>query len=632
MGWVLLLFAVLTALLLRLWNLDHLPPGLYRDEAYNGLDALRVLDGQFSLIFPANNGREPLYIYLTAVAVAALGPTTLAVRISAAVIGGLTTIPVFLLGRSWFGWATGIAAAWLWAITLWPVHLSRLGLRPILFVPLIALAFWAGTLAYRRQQVWLWLGSGMLYGLTFYTYLVARFTPVLLLALALYLLATRHGRRLWPGALWFNAGSLAVLLPLLVAFVSDPALVLGRTGQVSILNPAVNDGSVLATLVQQTWAALGMYLWRGDDILRHNPAGRPVFDIMMAVPFIIGTIWCLHEWRRPPAAAVLLWSTIMLGPTILAADTPHFLRAVGVLPGMMYLPALGLCWIADRLKLPGGWAAVAAALLLGASLLLTLRDYAAYGRDPNVAYAFEKGASDLAEQINGEAAATDIRLDERFWSSWPSISYLVSDEARAARFDAAEPFTPLTVPASVYAWPYDSMAYLEQALPSEALITVDDGGLVRGDLEETAYPLYVHYGLEESTAVDAQRQAGFAEQLFLRQVELSPVQTRQLQVDVYWDAAPPVAENLIAFVHVSGPDGLVGQDDGPPAGGRWPASWWRPGLVLRDRRTITLDEAYDPARHMITIGFYDAQSGERLPVIDMQSGELVGDAWVVANE
>jgi hypothetical protein len=200
------------------------------------------------------------------------------------------------------------------------------------------------------------------------------------------------------------------------------------------------------------------------------------------------------------------------------------------------------------------------------------------------------------------------------------------------RFDVAEPFTPLTAPASVYAWPYDSMAYLAEAMPPAALININDGGLVRGDLEETAYPLYVHYGVAENTAVNPQRQAGFAGQLFLRQVETLPVQPEQLQVDVYWDADLPVAENLIAFVHVHGPDGLVGQNDGPLAGGRWPASWWQEGLVLRDRRTITLNEAYDPARHSVTIGLYEAQSGERLPVTNMQSGELVGDEWAVADE
>jgi len=55
--------------ILRFWQLGDVPPGLYRDEAANGLDALDVIegrrDGQSPFYFSANNGREPLYIYLT---------------------------------------------------------------------------------------------------------------------------------------------------------------------------------------------------------------------------------------------------------------------------------------------------------------------------------------------------------------------------------------------------------------------------------------------------------------------------------------------------------------------------------------------------------------------------------------
>ncbi|MGB1253205.1 MAG: hypothetical protein ACPG8W_21510, partial [Candidatus Promineifilaceae bacterium] len=53
----------------RFWGLGTLPPGLYSDEAFNGLDALSILNGQHALFFEANNGREPFYIYLTSFAV-----------------------------------------------------------------------------------------------------------------------------------------------------------------------------------------------------------------------------------------------------------------------------------------------------------------------------------------------------------------------------------------------------------------------------------------------------------------------------------------------------------------------------------------------------------------------------------
>ncbi len=628
-----MLLAVAAALLLRLWNLDQLPPGLYRDEAYNGLDALRVLEGNRSIIFTANNGREPLYIYLTAVAVFLFGQTTFAVRVAAAVIGGLTTIPVFLLGKSWFDTRVGLIAAWLWAITLWPIHLSRVGLRPILFVPLIALAFWLGTLAYRRQRAWLWFASGVLTGLTFYTYLVARFTPLLLLALAVYLLLTDRGRRLWPGILWFVLGIVIVVLPLLVTYWREPVLLLGRTGQVSILNPDVSGGSVISTLWRQMGAALGMYFWQGDDILRHNPPGRPVFDTVMAIPFLIGVGWCVRRWRRPPASTVLLWSTIMLGPTILAADAPHFLRAMGVLPGVLYLPALGLFWFGRRLPVPAAGQSALVAGLVGLSLLLTISDYTAYGSDPEVEFAFEKAAIDLAAQINREAPDSDVRLDERFWSSWPSISYLVTETRNLVRFDAVSASRLQTaVPGAIYAWPYDNLDAVARMLPPVALITVEDGSRARGDQEEIAYPLYVRYGVEDSTAVTAARRVAFGNQLFLRQTDVTVLNPTQIQVDIYWEAGGAVADNLIAFVHVTGADELIGQHDAPPGGGRWSANWWRPGLMLRDRHVLTLHETYDPALHELTIGLYDAETGQRLPVSGVESGEPLGDVWVVLPE
>ena len=40
-----LLVVLLVAAGLRFWQLGQLPPGLYHDEAYNGLDALSLLQG-----------------------------------------------------------------------------------------------------------------------------------------------------------------------------------------------------------------------------------------------------------------------------------------------------------------------------------------------------------------------------------------------------------------------------------------------------------------------------------------------------------------------------------------------------------------------------------------------------------
>jgi len=81
--WLLLVLITVFAAVLRLYALDRLPPGLYHDEAYNGLDALGVVDGQYRIFFEANNGREPLFIYLSAIAIFFLGRSPLAIRLAA---------------------------------------------------------------------------------------------------------------------------------------------------------------------------------------------------------------------------------------------------------------------------------------------------------------------------------------------------------------------------------------------------------------------------------------------------------------------------------------------------------------------------------------------------------------------
>ncbi len=55
--WLALVAIMAGALAVRLWQLDALPPGVYRDEAINGLDALRVIAGERPIFFTANNGR-----------------------------------------------------------------------------------------------------------------------------------------------------------------------------------------------------------------------------------------------------------------------------------------------------------------------------------------------------------------------------------------------------------------------------------------------------------------------------------------------------------------------------------------------------------------------------------------------
>ncbi len=617
----------------RLWGLGEWPGGLYRDEAYNGLDAVGVWEGERPIFFTANNGREPAYIYLTAVSVALFGRTPLAVRLPAAVVGLVTTVAVWGLGRAWFGRQVGLATAALWTLTLWPLHLGRIGFRAGLLPLALALTFWLGTEAYRRSRAgqrgagWWWLAAGASYGLAYYTYLAVRFTPVLLLALLVYLWLTGRSRPLWPGGVWFLVGSGALALPLALTIWQQPELMVGRSGQVSILNPAINQGDVWGALARHTLQGLGMFLWQGDTIVRHNPAGRPVFDLFLAAPFLWGVGWCVRHWRRPAAMATLLWTGVMLGPTILAEDTPHFLRAVGVLPAALIFPALGLSQLWSWSTLPANLAVgFSVTLWLGAGLH-TLYDYQAYVQSPDTAYLFETAARQLAEALNKEPAEIRLYMDRRYEEGWPSVRFLAQPASPLVLF-APESGLPAGVqtPAVLFVWPYADRPFLT-AVPPPARIDAAWGPLARNDLEPQAVPLYARYQVDPwEQPDDWPVWANFDHQLELRQVTVAQPESTQLQIDLAWSTPGAVAEPVTVFVHVLGPAGALAQSDKPPLDGLWPWEAWQPGHLLHDRHVIALPVPYDPASHELLIGVYRQRDLMRLPVLD-DAGKVTGDAW-----
>jgi len=159
-----LVVVLLIATALRLPAFGAVPPGLYHDEAQHGLDAVDILRGQPKLYFPANNGREPLFIYLVALSVAAFGRSPFALRLPALVAGVLTIAATAAMGRALFSRRVGLLAAAVLSVTLWHVHLSRVGFRAVLLPLFIALAVWQGARGVRTGRWSHWVAAGILYG------------------------------------------------------------------------------------------------------------------------------------------------------------------------------------------------------------------------------------------------------------------------------------------------------------------------------------------------------------------------------------------------------------------------------------------------------------------------------------
>ncbi|MCA9946547.1 MAG: glycosyltransferase family 39 protein, partial [Anaerolineales bacterium] len=227
LAWLLLI--LVTAVSLRLYQLNNIPPGLTHDEADHGITAVSILNGAREIYFTVGHGREPLFDYATAGFMGLVGQTVWALRGTAVLFSLLMMGAMTAWARLAFNNRVALLTAAGLAVGFWPVMAARQGLRSITLPALFTLAlffFWHGI---TKLEIGDWrlesrklplaphhsptfhfslftfhfLLAGLFLGLTFYTYIPARGLWLLFPALILLggLLDRAWLRRVWPGAL-----------------------------------------------------------------------------------------------------------------------------------------------------------------------------------------------------------------------------------------------------------------------------------------------------------------------------------------------------------------------------------------------------------------------------------------------
>jgi hypothetical protein len=460
--------------------------------------------------------------------------------------------------------------------------------------------------------------------------------------------------------LTFVLATLVVLAPLMVYVAAHGDAFLGRIGQVSIFNPAINGGDFWGTLLQHVGKTLLMFTNRGDFIPRHNVPLRPVFDPVLSVFFLMGLVLCLIQFRqRSEHALVLIWLTVMILPTILAEDAPHFLRSVGVLPVAFVVPAIGLDYLwrflenrttfkVQSSKFKAQTVAVGAvALALVFGLGDTAVDY--FGRhaaSQDLSYNFETAAVHLATQANRflgtgwDGAGLEARgnplppdrhlyIADRLWRDWASVRFLVPPSPNLTILaESAKLPQVFSDEVMLILWPYGDYSQYLSLLPVGSTIAAQEGSLERGDLEKEARLLYITYTATPATIPSGEPEARFEKGLTLVSHRLATVSPQELRLSLLWQAETEIEADYTVFVQLTRDDAILAQDDSPPAGGYYPTSLWRVGDIVSDEHTLALPEPYDPGRHKLIVGFYQLETLRRLQVLD-KAGKPVNDHVIV---
>jgi hypothetical protein len=414
---------------LRVHRLHELPPGLWIDEALNGVQALEIARrGWPRVALPIEDVRTGLGAGFVDVAALVYvfgdpddGPWAL--RAVAAVLGTLGVAAAAALAWTWFGPLAAVAAtAWL-AVSQWHLNFSRWGEMPImspLLETLVALGVSAGLRA-RGRRAWAgWLLAGAALGAGLYTYQTFRLWAPLALA-AGAVAARRHRAALrgrWPAIAAGLALAALVAAPMLLYLVRRPADFAERAaGTLIFLREDWRE-----QLAESVPRSLLAFQFVGDDNPRHNLPFAPLLGWGAALLAPLGLAACARRWREPPCAAVLLWFGAALVPPVITLEAPHATRLLdAIVPlALMVGVAVDLGATATRGLLPRPAAGAVAGLAALAAALAARDEWRAYfvarEQRPEFVDAFYPHESAAARYLAAHAPDATVYLDpDTYW-------------------------------------------------------------------------------------------------------------------------------------------------------------------------------------------------------------------------
>ncbi len=105
----------------------------------------------------------------------------------------------------------------------------------------------------------------------------------------------------------------------------------------------------------------------------------------------------------------------------------------------------------------------------------------------------------------------------------------------------------------------------------------------------------------------------------------------EMRLILYWRAIGETDVSYTVFVHIVDATGKIrAQRDSVPGNAALPTSGWVQDEIITDEYVIPRTNL-EPGAYNIIVGMYDARTGERLPIMDADSGEARGDSLTVTS-
>jgi 4-amino-4-deoxy-L-arabinose transferase-like glycosyltransferase len=337
---------LLIAATLRLWNITTLPAGLSDDEITEIRIAEFARNGNIELFYTFGGeqpeAREGVYHIALAFVTSLVGNGTLGYRLLSVWSGMLTLAMTYAAGKRLFGHLAGLSAMALLSISFWPILLSR-QITPVAFVPLLvsAVLLWLATAlpVYRRRRK---PGEntsnatmlGIILGLGLYIHPIGLLVLVFSFLFIIYMVKSplRMSRRRLSYISFALLLTLIISMPYLISSIRHPEL--SGVGRLMGDNPT--------TSLQTPLKALGGIFLIGDGNALHNIPERPLFDLFSGLLIFTGLLAAISGRRHTRFSLILIAAAVLSPVFLLAANSPDFVNYAGALPILALFFGIGL--------------------------------------------------------------------------------------------------------------------------------------------------------------------------------------------------------------------------------------------------------------------------------------------------
>lgn len=363
---IFLLLIIILAGLLRFYQIDTIPPGLYQDEAAIGYNAYTILTKgvdeygtKYPLLFRSfGDYKLPGYIYTTAISMAIFGKTEFAIRFPSALMGTITVFIFYLFINELLNIDTSnlfhkkrrafaLFGSFLLAISPWHIQFSRGGFEATEAFFFFVLAGFL-TLFYWRKKNILALFSGVFFfALTMYTYHPYRIIAPIIVSLIFFTFA--FVKKLPKNHL---AVGFIFLVLLSIPYVKFSLTKQGtaRLAQTSFVNEhpthTLLEAASLYPLIYLknyiSFFSLSFLFSEGDGIGRHQMAHFGLLPYWQLFLLFIGLVGVFYLKRSLFKYTVIVLGLLAPIAASLVVPSPHTLRSELMIIPLILIITYGL--------------------------------------------------------------------------------------------------------------------------------------------------------------------------------------------------------------------------------------------------------------------------------------------------